>query len=246
MKREIIGKDGAPMMLVPAGEFTMGSNTGHSEEKPVHHVYVDAFYMDQYEVTVTLYAKFLNATGRYQPTLYGFQAALASQGDRPVIGVTWHDAVAYCQWAGKRLPTEAEWEKAARGTDRREYPWGNEAPSSDRGNYGQYPMPNINPYADRLKPVGSYGNGKSPYGIYDMAGNVWEWVADWYGDYSVNPERNPKGPPSKEMAIHPYKVLRGGSWYIDPSDLRSAHRHADLPSHPNAINGFRCAQDAPN
>src|SRR3989442_6188260 len=120
-----IGKDGALMVLVPAGEFTMG---GDSLDNPRHPVYLDAFYMDKYEVTTSRYAAFVKATGRELPSKWR-EVRLVSHGERPVIGVLWEDADAYCRWAGKRLPTEAEWEKAARGTDGREYPWGNEAPT---------------------------------------------------------------------------------------------------------------------
>ena len=160
--RELIGKDGAPMVLVSAGEFTMG---GDSIDNPRHPVYLDAFHMDKYEVTASRYAKFLQATGRQLPFKWS-EMSLVSHGDRPVIGVTWEDADAYCRWASKRLPTEAEWEKAARGTDGREYPWGNEAPTPRHANFNKccewkgYGV---------LAIVGSLEAGRSPYGIYDLA-----------------------------------------------------------------------------
>jgi len=155
------------MVLVPAGEFVMGSEAGPSE-RPVRRVFLDAYYIDTYEVTNGLYGKFLQATRRHEPRYW--KDARVNDPNQPVVGVTWYDAEAYCHWSGKRLPTEAEWEKAARGTDGRISPWGNQwdsarASTSDGG-------------SGKLSPVGSYEAGKSPYGAYDMAGNVWEWVAD--------------------------------------------------------------------
>jgi formylglycine-generating enzyme required for sulfatase activity len=232
--RELIGKDGAPMVPVSAGEFTMG---GDSIDNPRHPVFLDAFYMDKYEVTTSRYARFLQASGRQLPFKWS-EVALVSHGGRPVIGVTWEDAEAYCRWAGKRLPTEAEWEKAARGTDGREYPWGNEAPTSRHANFNKccdwkgYGM---------LAIVGSLEAGRSPYGIYDLTGNVSEWVADWYdrASYKYELDRNPKGPADGEE-----KVVRGGSWY-DPGALqRSALRSRSYPTAPSTDRGFRCAKDA--
>jgi formylglycine-generating enzyme required for sulfatase activity len=232
--RELIGKDGAPMMLVPSGEFTMG---GDSLDNPRHPVYLDAFHMDKYEVTTSRYARFLQATRRQLPFKWS-EVGLVSHGDLPVIGVTWEDANAYCRWAGKRLPTEAEWEKAARGTDGREYPWGNEAPTPRHANFSKccewkgYGV---------LAIVGSLEAGRSPYGIYDLAGNVSEWVADWYDmtSYKYELDRNPKGPANGEE-----KVVRGGSWY-DPGSLqRSALRSRTHPSAPSTDRGFRCAKGA--
>jgi len=232
--RELIGKDGAPMVLVSAGEFAMG---GDSIDNPRHPVYLDAFYMDKYEVTASRYAKFLQATRRQLPFKWS-EMSLVSHGDRPVIGVTWEDADAYCRWASKRLPTEAEWEKAARGTDGREYPWGNEAPTPRHANFNKccewkgYGV---------LAIVGSLEGGRSPYGIYDLAGNVSEWVADWYDNtsYKYELERNPKGPRDGEE-----KVVRGGSWYDSALLQRSALRSRSYPSAPSTDRGFRCAKDA--
>src|SRR5438093_55972 len=232
--RELIGKDGAPMVLVSAGEFTMG---GDSIDNPRHPVYLDAFHMDKYEVTASRYAKFLQATGRQLPFKWS-EMSLVSHGDRPVIGVTWEDADAYCRWASKRLPTEAEWEKAARGTDGRAYPWGNEAPTPRHANFNKccewkgYGV---------LAIVGSLEAGRSPYGIYDLAGNVSEWVADWYDNtsYKYELERNPKAPRDGER-----KGVRGGSWYDSALLQRSALRSRSYPSAPSTDRGFRCAKDA--
>jgi len=236
--REITGRDGAPMLLVPAGEFMMGSNSGDADEKPAHRVSLDAFYMDKYELTTSRYAKFLQETGRKEPYKWN-EASLVSDGDRPVIGVTWHDADAYCRWAGKRLPTEAEWEKAARGTDGRKYPWGNEEPSGRQANFDK--STSTWSYSI-LAAVGSYEDGASPYGIHDLAGNAWEWVADWYDEkyYAGSPERNPKGPTNGEK-----RVLRGGSWRMPAAILRSTFRTwSHPPNRYSNYSGFRCVQDA--
>ena len=223
------------MVLVPAGEFTMGNLTGDSDERPAHRVYLDAFYIDRYEVTVGQYAAFLQEAGNHTPSDWKTMNQPAHQ-KRPVANVDWADAAAYCKWAGKRLPTEAEWEKAARGTDGRLYPWGNEAPTPLHANYGKTGLNNHGASV----PVGSLEEGKSPYGLYDMAGNVWEWVSDWYDhDYYKNsPSKNPTGPP-----MGGYKVIRGGSWNSNPRALRSSDRYWDPPSFRSQyVPGFRCAK----
>ncbi|MBX3330819.1 MAG: formylglycine-generating enzyme family protein, partial [Nitrospira sp.] len=205
-----------PMVLVPAGPFTMGSNQGEDDEKPARQVYLDAFQMDTFEVTVAMYAKFLAATGIDAPPEWQVMNQAAHQ-KRPVVRVDWSDANTYCRWAGKRLPTEAEWEKAARGTDGRTFPWGNDPPDRLRANYGKEKWNDH----QALVPVGTLHDGRSPYGIYDMAGNVWEWTSDWYDKnaYKNSPAQNPKGAVSGE-----YKVRRGGSWFNYPLPLRSALR----------------------
>jgi formylglycine-generating enzyme required for sulfatase activity len=231
----ITGKDGAPMVLVPAGEFMMGSNDGGSDEKPVHRVYLDDYYIDKYEVTTSRYAAFLQATSRAAPERWN-EASQVSDGERPVIGVDWHDADAYCRYYGKRLPTEAEWEKAARGTDGRKYPWGNEEPTSRHTNFNK--CCDWKGYAT-LTAVMEHDAGKSPYGAYDMAGNVWEWTADWYDKsyYQSSPDRNPTGPSSGSS-----KVLRGGSWDAVANFVRSAYRRFLLPPYRYDDIGFRCAK----
>ena len=222
------------MAVVPAGEFMMGSQTGDSDEQPAHKVYVDAFSMDKYEVTVGQYAAFLQATGVNSPSDWKAMNQPAYQ-KRPVANVDWADAAAYCKWAGKRLPTEAEWEKAARGTDGRLYPWGNDPPTQRQANYGKTKSNNHG----ALAPVGTLEDGKSPYGIYDMAGNVWEWVSDWYGDdyYRSSPSQNPTGPSSGES-----KVLRGGSWDSSQQQLRSTLRYFHRSGHRHKDYGFRCVK----
>jgi formylglycine-generating enzyme required for sulfatase activity len=170
--REITGKDGAPMVLVPDGEFQYGDNN--------QRLSLPAFYMDKFEVSTKLYAAFMQATSRAAPERWN-EASQVSDGDRPVIGVDWNDADAYCRYYGKRLPTEQEWEKAARGTDGRKYPWGNEEPTSRHANFdpsGKFER-KWQGYAT-LTAAGEHEAGKSPYGIYDMAGNVWEWTSSDY------------------------------------------------------------------
>lgn len=212
---QITGKDGAPMMPVPAGGFLYGGN--------YQWLSLPAFYMDKFAVTTARYAKFLQATGREKPYKWN-EVNQSSDGDRPVIGVNWHDADAYCRHYGKRLPTEQEWEKSARGTDGRKYPWGNEVPTRSLANYDSNGESTWQGYKT-LSPVGSYESGKSPYGIYDMAGNVWEWTSS---DYDNN-----------------YKVLRGGSWAYEAEDMRVWNRNGRNPTYRSYRNGFRCAQDAP-
>ena len=222
------------MVLVPAGEFTMGSSTGDADERPVRQVYVDAFYMDKHQMSVGKYGTFLEATSHEAPEDWDIMDKPVHQ-KRPVINVDWADADAYCKWAGKRLPTEAEWEKSARGTDGRIYPWGNELPTDFRANMKKEIWNNH----VVLTPVGMFEAGKSPYGIYDMAGNVWEWVSDWYDQdyYKTGSLRNPTGPPKGD-----YKVVRGGSWGSSPKDLRSSDRESRLPSFGGLGTGFRCAK----
>jgi formylglycine-generating enzyme required for sulfatase activity len=233
----VSSEDGMIMVYVPGGEFTMGSANGETEEKPVHRVSLDAFWIDQTEVTNAMYAKCVLADECDQPSSvssYARESYFGNPdfGNYPVIYVSWADANAYCLWADRRLPTEAEWEKAARGTDRRIYPWGNEAPSRDLLNY--------NAMVGDTTEVDDYPNGASLYGALDMAGNVWEWVADWYGGsyYADSRTSNPPGPVSGQE-----RVLRGGSWSDLVYLVRSTGRYRAVPSHTYYNLGFRCARD---
>ena len=222
------------MVAVPAGNFMMGSSMGDADEQPEHQVYVEAFFMDKYQVSVGQYARFLDATSQEAPPDWTIMNRSQHQ-KRPIVNVDWADAYAYCSWAGKRLPTEAEREKSAGGTDGRTYPWGNEHPTKFFANVSQEHWNNHN----ALTPVGVFEDGKSPYGIYDMAGNVWEWVSDWYDPdyYKTGPPRNPAGPPKGES-----KVIRGGSWGSGPDALRVSNREIHLPSFRGLGTGFRCAK----
>jgi formylglycine-generating enzyme required for sulfatase activity len=229
-------KDSAVMIRVPAGTFTMGSDSGYSDEQPVHPVYLDEYYVDKYEVTNRQYKRFCGATGRGYPPDPGFPGMsdyFTAYPSYPVVDVSWNDAQAYCTWAGKALPTEAEWEKAARGTDARKYPWGNAEPNGTRCNIHA----NNDGY-DYTSPVGNYPDGVSPYGCMDMAGNVWEWCNDWYASdyYGGSPGSNPQGPSSGS-----YRVFRGGSWYYGAWYLRCSNRLRVVPSYRNDYLGFRCA-----
>lgn len=221
------------MIYIPAGEFTMGSGRGDADERLLHKVYLSGYYIDKYEVTFSQYDKFCEATGRGKPDDNGW-----GRENRPVINVSWKDAEAYAKWSGKRLPTEAEWEKAARAGSEAEYCFGNA--ESKLGEYAWYKSNS----GGKTHPVGQ----KKPnqWGIYDMHGNVWEWCSDWYegGYYKNSPYKNPQGPDSGIA-----RVLRGGSWmswverrhYAYPS--RSANRYADIPKARYADYGFRCVKD---
>jgi formylglycine-generating enzyme required for sulfatase activity len=225
---------GAQMRLIPAGEFIMGNANFDDDEKPVHTVYLDAYYIDAYEVTNAAYQTCVDAGACKPPLQTGSLTRAKYFGDPdyanyPVLYMDWDRANAFCTWRGARLPTEAEWEKAARGTDGREHPWGGGVGCS-YANYGDCQPDSTE--------VGSYPAGVSPYGIFDMAGNVWEWVADWYWPnyYSKAPLKNPSGPPSGDS-----HVIRGGSFLATPDLLRVSHRAAYLPEDFYVYVGFRCA-----
>jgi len=232
------------LLYVPAGNFLMGSADSdpdaRANEKPEHTVYLDAFWIDQTDVTDKMYAFCVSANQcnppsnpSSDPNYYGN----SEYRNYPVIYVSWGDAMTYCKWAARQLPTEAQWEKAARGTDGRIYPWGNDAPDTTLLNYTSL----NNHYSSGTTAVGSYPNGASPYGALDMAGDVWQWVNDWYNDsyYQSSPSSNPLGPDSGE-----FRVLRGGTWDI-PGVNYSAYRGAGYPANVSYDAGFRCAMSAP-
>ena len=241
----ISDKDGMTLLYVPAGKFIMGSDHDDSDEKPVHTVTLDAFWIDQTEVTNTMYAKCVNV-GKCNPP----RATISYTRDSyygnfefdnyPVIYVSWEDANAYCSWADRRLPTEAEWEKAARGESAFVYPWGNDFDGTNVNfcdkncSYDSADKSSDDGFADTA-PVGSYSNGASPYDALDMAGNVWEWVNDWYDVY-------PGGDPNASSDFgQKYRVQRGGTWFNDSGNVRAATRWASAPTFSENNAGFRCA-----
>lgn len=232
----VVGKtpDFKGMILIPGGEFLMGTDDRLRDEKPLHVVYINPFYIDKFEVTNEEYKRFVDSAKHPAPDNWENNNYPVGKGNHPVIFVSWNDADAYCKWAGKRLPRETEWEKAARSTDGRIYPWGNKwdinkSNNPVRGHEG-------------TMPVGSFEAGKSPYGLYDMSGNVWEWVDDYYtphpGSDYVSPEFGSK-----------YRLLKGGSWwdcsfYSCGISAPVFNRAFFDSSTKNDSFGFRCALDA--
>jgi formylglycine-generating enzyme required for sulfatase activity len=225
---EALGQAGDPRLrpanwvTIPAGRFVMG------EGEDAHEVELDAYRIGRYPVTVDEFARYVEDRGA-EPSKWEEQLVYPN---RPVVYVSWHDAVAYCAWAGARLPTEAEWERAARGTERRPYPWGSAEPNPNFANYNETKI-------GVPTPVGVFPQGATPGGIQDMAGNVWEWVADWYAEYEKGAnQRNPKGPPEGDI-----RVFRGGAWRSRASYLRAANRDGLRPENRYFDIGFRCARE---
>jgi sulfatase modifying factor 1 len=228
-------KDVPRMVFVPAGEFVMGSEWGEPDEVPRHIVELDAFYIDTYEVTNAEYQRCIDEAGCTRQITWDRKDLMGPT--QPVVGVRWYDAVAYCGFAGKRLPTEAEWEKAARGTDERRYPWGDEWHPE---------WVNMHTAKDGFAgtaPVGSFPMNVSPYGAYDMAGNAWEWTQDLHdsGFYARSPRKNPV---NNEVGWR--RVMRGGSWMYDvPFFVTAFNRSPGRAYFRKEYVGFRCAMDAP-
>ena len=240
------------MVYVPAGEFLMGSpdGEGHDDEHPQHRVTLDEFWIDRTEVTNEQYRQCVEAGACDAPTSCNWGWSIyddGEKGDDPVLCVNWHNADAYCGWAGARLPTEAEWEKAARGTAGQVYPWGDQFDGS-RVNSCDVSCEDDRADGDwddgyaRTAPVGSYPAGASPYGALDMTGNVLEWVADWYDAdyYRASPGLNPQGPATGNYNGYNGNVLRGGSWYDTQEGVRSAARNRLDPFGVTDNIGFRC------
>ena len=267
--------DVTEMVLIPAGDFQMGSDDSEAEdnEKPVHTVYVDAFYMDKYEVTNAQFKAFVDANPQWQKArissdyhdgkylfLWNGNTYPSGMGSDPVVNVSWYAAMAYAQWIGKRLPTETEWEKAARGgLNEKKYTWGNVAPNGTQCNFADKNLSelklnenwsdeNADDGYSQIAPIGSYPpNG---YGLYDMAGNVWEWCLDAYdaGFYRRSPRRNPVaggwvGDGFAKVQTHNARMFRGGAWNNPASLLRVSFRNADTPTTSKTVIGFRCARD---
>lgn len=225
------------MLKIEAGSFTMGSNEQLSDEGPQHSVTTSAFFMDKYEVTNGQYKTFIDATQRKSPVHFRNRTYPHGKVDHPVIFVNWKDASDYCQWADKRLPTEVEWEKAARGTDARTYPWGNDL-TLDSANTSLR-WASLNQFGDTT-PVGMFDKGVSPYGLHDMSGNVWEWTSSWYNAYPGNPTFS-------ENYGERYKTLKGGSWlacsfYKCGISVSTYNRAFFAKKVKNDTFGFRCAK----
>ena len=269
------GGESTEMVLIPSGTFVMGATSEEQQavlafgwhgpirnriqflvehSGPQHTVYLDTFYIDTHEVTNQAYRIFVDATGHRAPIFWNDPRQLADLA-QPVVGVSWYDAQAFCAWQGKRLPTEAEWEKAARGTDGRQYPWGNEWDATRLHTADAIAGQALESFAAWTKwqrtlragmgsarpaTVGSYPHGASPYGALDMAGNVWEWVADWYDPeyYTVSPARNPVGPENGGP-----KVLRGGGWDVPKAISVTWLREQFIPPEftRSPVTGFLCA-----
>jgi sulfatase modifying factor 1 len=236
--KTLVGDDGREMVQISEGPFVMGSrdNDSDPDEKPEHQAYLKSYFLDKHEVTQDAYERFAKMTKRIKRKIEVFEddPAKLLLPENPMIAVTWDDAAAYCKWAGKRLPTEAEWEKAARGEGKRRYPWGEEFVVS---------YANIDGNEDGfryLAPPGSFEAGRSPYGIYDMTGNVGEWVADFYDEnaYRKSSYRDPTGPDQGEQ-----RVIRGGSWRETKRNVRSSKRFQAKPWRHDITVGFRCAKD---
>jgi formylglycine-generating enzyme required for sulfatase activity len=223
--------DGAPYVLIPAGEFIMGTADGPTNERPAHTVYLDEFWIMQTEVTNAQYARCVEADKCTAPANTRWNDPAFA--NHPVTNVNWQQAVAYAAWAGGRLPTEAEWEKAARGVHGLVYPWGDQAPNLQVLNY--------NVQTGGTVPVASYPSGASPYGVLDMAGNAEEWVADWYDPnyYPTSPPRNPQGPAQGDL-----RILRGGSYVQNRAAVRAAVRAPISPNSEFATMGFRVVVSA--
>jgi formylglycine-generating enzyme required for sulfatase activity len=217
--------DGMTLVFVPAGKFTMGSGE-NLDQQPIHQVDMDAFWIDQTEVTNNMYAKCVDA-GKCDLPNFPLHYYDSSYANHPVVFVSWNDAFAYCFWAHRRLPTEAEWEKAARGTESFFYPWGNESPNSTLLNYNR----NVGSTTE----VGKYPDGVSVYGALDMAGNVWEWVSSLHKPYPYDASDGRENMDSLEDRVH-----RGGSWNL--SGVSSTYRSSGSPTFSVNVIGFRCAQ----
>jgi formylglycine-generating enzyme required for sulfatase activity len=238
MYKTKMGDEGREMVQVPEGPFIMGSKEGDPDETPERQVFLKAFYLDKKEVSQEEYARFAKMTKRPMPKIEVFEDDQAKllKPEFAAMSVSWEEAVAYCKWAGKRLPTEAEWEKAGRGEGKRKYAWGDtfmngRAHANVDGSEDGYRY---------LAPPGSFETGRSPYGIYDMTGNVAEWVADSYDEhyYQKAPYRDPKGPETGDL-----KVVRGGSWRETEHNARLSKRFTAKLWRTDITIGFRCASD---
>jgi len=233
-----IGVEPNKMVTIEAGIFTMGSDERLSDEGPQHKVNLSAFAIDIYEVTNGQYKQFIDATGRRSPSHYRNRTYPEGKVDHPVTFVNWEDAGAYCKWVGKRLPTDQEWEKAARGNDARTYPWGDKFAEENANTPLRWKS--LGKFGDTT-PVGLFPKGQSPHGLHDMSGNVWEWTSSWYKAY-------PENKTNSESYGERYKTLKGGSWF-DCSFYKCGisapvyNRAFFAKKVKNDTFGFRCAKD---
>jgi formylglycine-generating enzyme required for sulfatase activity len=247
--KKVVPPSYSDMVFIPQGAFEMGSRRSLREldpvsifqadrhmlgpEDPAHEVILDAFYIDIYETSNANYKSYMEKTGIKKYPRYWDDSSF-NKPDQPVVGVTWKEALNFCHWKNKRLPTEAEWEKAARGKRPVSYPWGDDPPDKE--------LLNFDNHVRQTTPVGTYPKGKSDYGVFDLSGNVSEWVQDWHFPeyYLFSPKENPPGP---EKGV--YKVIRGGNWKNNAEDVNLTYRNATVPKARSNTVGFRCAADAP-
>lgn len=255
-------KDGMRLVYVPEGKFNMGTGASDPDaspnEEPAHAVLLDAFWLDQTEVTNSMYRLCISARACDFPAR-PVEFSNPDFTDHPIVWVSWRDAEDYCQWAGRRLPTEAEWEKAARGADSRMFPWGSGSIAGHRLNFAdanldeEWADASVDDGFEYSSPVGNYAAGASPYGALDMAGNVWEWVSDWYDSrhYLSSASEDPTGPDSSPSGFHP---VRGGSFLSDARNVRTAYRFGYSPDTSaagrqpifRAVQCGRCGASQPN
>ncbi len=237
-KFDLTDLSGPAWVLLEGGSFRMGSDDGPKDTRPARDVRVSPFRMSRFTVTNDQYAAFVRETGRTAPEYWSGTEVPDGQGDHPVTGVSWNDAQMFCGWlteragpgeGGAHLPTEAQWEFAARGAQGRLYPWGDEAPSRERANYQESAI-------EGTAPVGAYPSGATPEGVHGLAGNVRQWCLDWYGPYGSEPEEDPAGPESGTA-----RVLRGGSFVDAPGTLRTSYRFMVDPDSRFGFVGFRIA-----
>lgn len=225
--------EGAPQALLPGGRFVLGDGV----ESPRREIHLDSFYLDRFEVTVGRYARFLRERGNLKKPEGWPETDLEKVADFAVIGVDWHAADAYCRWAGRRLPTEAEWERAARGGDDRRYPWGSADPTAAHARFGVSDAAAV--YPDGVAQVGTHSSGAAPLEIHDLAGNAAEWVFDWYAEaFSAAQAQNPRGPETGSG-----KVIRGGGWMDSAPRITATKRMFLSPEEHRPDIGFRCASD---
>ena len=234
---QVRATDGMPMVRIPAGSFVMGSDTGNQNHVPAHRIFLATYWIDQHEVTNRQYAACVEAGACDPPWAFDSETRTVYYkaeefANYPIQATTWRQADEYCAWAGGRLPTEAEWEKAARGTDQRTYAWGEGAPDCGKANFDRC--------VGDTDAVDANPAGASPYEVVGMAGNVWEWTADWYAQdtYQVHSNRHPAGP-----GTGTHRVIRGGSWLTDADSLRTYYRFFSVPDFGWNSIGFRCVME---